>query len=76
MPNVIHMTYAQAMTVTGPSPTVRDAVLIPVMLTDGTYIVGPEVIADPAYADRKALLQSFPQVDYATLSALVPVQAM
>lgn len=76
LPNVIHMTAAQAASVTGPSPTVSDATLIPAPLTDGTYIVGPEVIADPAFADRRALLQSFPQVDYAVVSAFVPVQVM
>jgi hypothetical protein len=46
------MTGDQAASVTGPSPTVNGGTLIPVALTDGTYIVGPEVIADPAFADR------------------------
>lgn len=72
--NVILMSAAQCAQVTGPAnpPTEPPRELRPVPLTDGRCIVGPEVISDPAFADRKALLQSFPQVDYSTLASLVP----
>lgn len=72
MPVVIHMTAPQAASVTGKSPT-ANAMIVPVALTDSTFIVGPEVLADPAFADRKALLLVPPQVDYATLVAVLPV---
>lgn len=76
MSNVLHLTAAKAASVqsggiSGQSTINPDCVLIPVALTDGTFLVGTEVTADPAYADR--IFTGIPVVDYATVSALVPV---
>lgn len=76
MPNVLHLTAAQAASVqaggiSGPSTISPHATLIPVALTDGTFYVGVEVVTDPAFADRS--FAAIPVVAYATISALVPV---
>lgn len=72
MPNVIHMTAAQAASVTGKSTT-TNAALEPIALTDGTFFVGLEVLAGDAFADRHTLLLSYPQVDYdAVVVPLLP----
>lgn len=63
MSNVIHMTAPQAQSVAGPSLIDPHQVLEPALLVDGTYALGPQNINNPAFADRKALLQGFPQVD-------------
>lgn len=70
--NVIHMTAAQAALVAGVSPIDPNQILTPSPLTDGTFMLGVQNIDNPAFADRRALLQSFPQVDYSVISALVP----
>lgn len=69
MTNVIHMTAPQAASVAGPSLTDPHQVLQPALLSDGTYVLGIQNINNPAFADRAALLQSFPQVDFATVVA-------
>lgn len=71
--NVIHMTGGQAAAVSGTSPINSHAALIPVAMTDGTYIVGVEVLADPAHASKRSALQAAPVVDVATLAAIMPV---
>lgn len=69
MTNVIHMTALQAKAVEGPSLTDPHQVLAPALLSDGTYTLGAQNIANPAFADRRALLQSYPQVDLDTVIA-------
>lgn len=76
MTQVISMTSAQAAQVRGASKTDPAQTMEPVPLTNGGYILGPQNIDNPAFADRKALLQSFPQVDYSVISALVPQPVM
>lgn len=74
MSAVIHMTALQAAAVTdsAPRPTKPQTQLIPVALNDGTFIVGAQVMADPAFSDRRVVLQAVAQVDYSVVSALAP----
>lgn len=73
MPAVIHLAAAQAAAVSGTSPVDPHARLEPVALSDGSFILGAQVLADPAHASKLATLQAAPVVDYATVSALAPV---
>lgn len=68
MPNVLHMTAAQAVSVQGPS-TLGNALLKPEALTDGSFYVGVEVTTDPMFADRN--FSGIPVVDYDTV--IVPL---
>ncbi len=71
--NVISMTSAEADQVRGPSLTDPSQVLTPAGLTNGGYILGVQNLTNPAFADRAALLSGFAQVDFATVSAFMPV---
>ena len=72
MGNLIHLTAEHAAQISGPSMTAKNAILTPVPLTDGTFIVGLQNIDNLAFADRAGLLASFPQVDYSVMSAFIP----
>mgnify|MGYP003347387300 CR=1 FL=1 len=70
---VIVLTGAQAQRVAGPSDEAPNlAALQPVALTDGRFILGVEVLADPAHAEDAAFLGALPQVDSSTIAALLP----
>lgn len=74
MSAVILLTAAQAAQVRGPSDEAPTrAALQPVALTDGRFILGVEVLADPLHAEDHALLSTVPQVDYSTVQSLLPV---
>lgn len=74
MTAVILLTAAEAAQVAGPSEEAPTrAALQPVALTDGRFILGVEVLADPLHAEDHALLSSLPQVDYSTVEGLLPV---
>jgi hypothetical protein len=75
MPNVVMLSAADAAAVTWISAD-RMAALIPLRLTDGRYIVGPEVVADPVHLRSRARLQGLNQVDYTTLSAVIPTRSI
>jgi hypothetical protein len=79
MSDVLHLSSAQAQPVAeggiaGPSTVAGypDSVLVPEPLTDGTFYVGVEVTADPAYANRS--FAGIPVVDFQSLidAGLVP----
>ena len=59
MGDVIHLTAEQAAQISGPSTSVKDAIMTPAPLNDGTFILGPH------FATRQ-------QVEYSAISALVP----
>jgi hypothetical protein len=70
---VILLTPAQAAQVRGPSDEAPGlAALQPIALTDGRFILGAEVLNDPLHAEDHAFLASLPQVDAATVAALLP----
>lgn len=48
------------------------AALEPVLLADASYILGVEVIADPAHVAKKATLQACPQVTEASVNDKMP----
>ncbi len=71
----IVLTAAQATQVQGASaakPTMSALVAAP--LTDGRFILGVDVLADPTHAEHWPLLSTLPQVTYASIAALVPVK--
>lgn len=70
MPNVIVLSAADAAAVTWTSAD-RMAALIPVTLTDGRSVVGPEVLTDVVHGRSKSRLQALPQVDYSTVTGLL-----
>lgn len=71
MTQMIQMTAAQAAQVRDTAQ--KTSMLIPVPLPDGTFYVGAHVAGAPEFADRAALLTSFPQVDFVTMmSASAP----
>lgn len=73
MSAVIVLTAAQAAQVSGPSDEAPSlAALQPVKLTDGRYILGVEVLADPLHAEDRTFLLTLPQVDLSTVASLVP----
>lgn len=74
--NVIHLNAAQAAAVSGTSSVNSNAMLIPVALTDATFILGAQVLTDPAHAAKWTTLQAAPVVSYATVSALAPGPSM
>lgn len=68
--DVIVMTSAQADAVRSkPTPY---AAIEPVPLTDGSYIVGEEVLVDPAHAAKKAALQALPKATAASIKDKLP----
>jgi hypothetical protein len=67
---LISLTKAQADAARSkPSPY---AAIEPVLLTDGSYILGVEVISDPAHVLKKAALQACPQVTEASVAGKIP----
>lgn len=71
---MIQMNATQAAQVSGPSPSDARKVLTPIALPDGTFYVGAHVLNEPGFADRAALLQGFPQIDYdAMMNASAPL---
>lgn len=59
---MIVLTADEAAKVRGISPTQENAGLDPVPLKDGTFILGEEVLSDPAHADVRAFLAKLPTV--------------
>ena len=53
---MIILTNEEAAKVRGISPTNSFAAIEPVPLKDGTYMLGEQVLADPAHADVETLL--------------------
>lgn len=75
MSTVILLTSAQAAQVAGPSDEApKFAALMPLPLSDGRFILGVEVLADPMHAEDAVFLSTLPQADYATVQSLVPVK--
>ncbi len=73
MPTVILLTAGQADTVRGPSAEQPSlAALQPIALTDGRFILGVEVLTDPAHAEDHAVLAALPTADAADIAALLP----
>jgi hypothetical protein len=72
MANVIVLTSDQAAQVSGTSKETPLAALQPVSLTDGRFILGVEVLTDPAHAEDAAFLSTLPQVDFSTVASLMP----
>jgi hypothetical protein len=73
MATVILLTAAQAAQVSGASEEVQNfAALQPIALTDGRFILGPEVLDDPAHVEDRAFLSALPQVEFSTVAALMP----
>ena len=74
MSTVILLTAAQAAQVHGPSAEAPMlAALQPIGLTDGRFILGVEVLADPLHAEEAVLLSTLPQADFSTVQSLLPV---
>jgi hypothetical protein len=65
---------AQAAQVRGPSVEApKFAALDRIALTDGRFILGLEVLADPLHAEDLAFLSTLPQADVSTVVSLLPV---
>lgn len=63
----------EAGSVSGPSTeTPALAALQPIALTDGRFILGDEVLSDPAHAEHLAFLSTLPKADLATITPLLP----
>jgi hypothetical protein len=63
----------EAGSVSGPSTeTPNLAALRPVELTDGRFILGDEVLTDPAHAEHLAFLSTLPTVELAGIASLLP----
>lgn len=50
----------------------RSATLVPIALTDGTFIVNSAVLADPHHADEAALLSPLPRLSLDEVAPLLP----
>lgn len=72
MSAVILLTADQAAQVAGASQETPLAALQPIALTDGRFILGVEVLADPAHVEDVAFLSTLPQVEFSTVAALMP----
>ena len=72
MNTVIVLTAAQADVVRGVSNETPLAALVPALLTDGRFFLGVAVLSDRVHERHWPLLSTCPQVDYATLAALIP----
>lgn len=73
MARVILLSGAQADAVRGPSAESPSmATLEPVALTDGRYILGVEVLSDPAHAEDHDYLAALPTADAADIAGLLP----
>jgi hypothetical protein len=59
----ILLTAEQADTVRGPSSSAPSAALAPVERQGGVFILGVEVLGDPAHEAHEALLGGLPQKD-------------
>jgi hypothetical protein len=71
MPKVIILAAADVAVVTWTSANGM-AALLPVVLTDGRAIVGPEILSDPIHRQSRARLLGLTQVDYSTIVDLLP----
>lgn len=69
---LILLTPEHVAAVRGPSATAPSASLEPIALTDGRYIVGIEVLADPAHAAHYALLSTLPTCELEDIAHLLP----
>lgn len=58
---MIVLTAVEAQKVIGRSPKDESKVLVPVSLKDGTFILGEEVLNDPAHEDVRDFLASLPR---------------
>jgi len=61
MSDVLILTADEAEKVRGLSPSKSGAVLAPRSLKDGRFILGPEVLDDPAHEDVRDFLASLPR---------------
>jgi hypothetical protein len=59
----ILLTAAQADHVRGPSALTPAAALVPVERRDGPFVLGIDVLADPAHATHREYLSALPQLD-------------
>lgn len=76
MPTVLILSSTQAAQVKGPSvEQPAFAALSPIALTDGRYVLGVGVLADPLHAEKWPLLSTLPQADSATIQTLLPARA-
>lgn len=72
MTTVILLAAADADQVRGPSLSVNGAMLAPVELSDGRFILPVSVLDDIAHAAHRALLAGLPTADAADIAALLP----
>ncbi len=72
MSTIILLTATQANSVRGASSVTPTSALAPLALTDGRYILGVEVLDDPAHAECRALLLTLPTVDASEIAGLLP----
>lgn len=62
---ILLSSYADTEEVRGPSASEPDAYLEPIERQGGIWILGVEVLDDPAHAAHHAYLSTFPQMDSA-----------
>jgi hypothetical protein len=69
---VIILTQSQANIVSGASCINPYAILSPVPLSDGTYMLGDSVLIDPNHVQHITLLSSLPTKSLEEVQALLP----
>jgi hypothetical protein len=68
----ILLTVGQADHVRGPSVVTPSAALVPVERRDGSFVLGVDVLADPAHAAHREYLSILPQLDASDPSLAAP----
>lgn len=63
MGTFILLTAAQADHVRGPSTVMPSAALVPIERRGGLFVLGADVLADPAHAAHREYLSMLPQLD-------------
>lgn len=76
MARIIVLSAQQRSQVRGVSDETIMASLEPVALTDGRYILGEEVLDDPAHVEHRALLEGLPRLTDEQARELLPKPAM
>lgn len=65
------LTAAEADAVRGKSGPMAE--IVPIPLADGRFVLGSEVLDDPAHAARRATLVNLPAIETKDVEALMPV---
>jgi hypothetical protein len=72
---VIILSANEAGAVSGPSSATPSlAAIRPVPLIDGRFILGTNVLTDPAHAAHHDFMSTLPQADLATITVLLPAE--